>query len=152
MTSDPQDDLMWSVRHFIYQYIVEHEKPPSIAQTSAGLAIPAAQAEAAYHRLHQLHAILLEPHSLAVRIANPFSGVPTQYRVYANGHMYWATCAWDALGIPAVLHCDARIEATCSDAQESVEIVVDRGSVRGHGEVIHLAVPYRQWHNDLVHT
>jgi hypothetical protein len=152
MTGDTQDELMWAVRHFIYQYIVEHEQPPSVEETATGLAIGLAEAENAYRGLHERHAILLKPGSLDVRIANPFSGVPTAFLVHANGHTYWANCAWDTLGIAAALHSDARIEAVCADTQTPAEIHVEHGAVRGNGEVIHLPVPYRNWHDDLVRT
>lgn len=152
MMSDPQDDLLWTVRQFIYDYIVENERPPTVSETATGLAIGVVEAQDAYRRLHGYHAILLERGSLDVRIANPFSGVPTQFRVHVNGRSYWATCAWDMLGIPAALHADARIEAMCADTQTPTEILVENGAVRETGELIHLPVPFRNWHDDLRRT
>jgi hypothetical protein len=84
-------------------------------------------------------------------MANPFSAVPTAFRVQANGRAYWANCAWDALGIPAALDADARIEARCP-AGEPIGIAVTDGQVRGEGAVAHFAVPFRQWYDDLIAT
>ena len=57
-------------------------------------------------------------------MANPFSGVPTPYRVVAGGRTWFANCAWDAFGICAALHADGRIETTCADCGEPVVIEV----------------------------
>lgn len=152
MGDSAADERMWSARAFIYSHLVEHDRPPSSREAAAALSILPEQAADAYHRLHERHAILLEPDSLAIRMANPFSGVPTDFRVEANGHTYWANCAWDALGIPAALSADARIEAICTDSQTSTLIVVAGGAVHGHGEVVLFPLPFRQWYDDLIRT
>jgi len=149
---DGGDELTWSVRSFIYKWLVEHERPPSAAETAAGLSIDLGQAQDAYRRLHERHAILLEPGSLTIRIANPFSGVPTGFRVHVGDHAYWANCAWDALGIPAALGADARIEAECADTHTPTVIVVEHGGVGGHGEMINFPSPFRRWYDDLIRT
>jgi Alkylmercury lyase len=64
---------------------------------------PAAVKEA-YLRLRVRRLLWLEADSVAVRMAPPFSGVPTQHQVMVDGIEYYANCAWDALGIPAALH------------------------------------------------
>lgn len=152
MGSNAADERMWSVRAFIYTHLVEHDRPPSSREAAAALSIEPEQAADAYQRLHERHAILLEPDSSAIRMANPFSGVPTGFHVEANGHTYWANCAWDALGIPAALRVDARIEAICADSQTPTLIVVAGDTVHGHREVVHFPLPLRQWYDDLIRT
>lgn len=67
----------------------------------------------------------------------------------AAGH--WGNCAWDALGVPAALHGDARITTHCGDCAEPLEVQVERG--RPHGEVIeHLGVPARDFWKNVVFT
>ena len=46
-------------------------------------------------------------------MAEPFSAVPTPFAVYVDDQRYFGNCIWDALGIPAMLHADARIESSC---------------------------------------
>ena len=151
-SQDGGDDLTWSVRSFIYTWLVAHERPPSVVETAAALSIDLGQAQDAYRRLHERHAILLEPGSLTIRMANPFSGIPTGFRVRVNGHAYWANCAWDALGIPAALAADAEIQARCSDSQIPVTLAVAGGSVYGQGEIVHFALPFSRWYDDLTRT
>ena len=82
-----------------------------------------------YKELHNRHAFFLEPETLTIRMANPFSGIPTDFKVHANGKTYFANCAWDMLGIPAALHCDAVIEAVCTESNESVQLEIRDGKV-----------------------
>lgn len=110
-----RDDAIWAVRAFVYGFVVAHGRPPTADEAAAGLEIDGAAARAAYRRLDGRHGVLLEPGGEAIRMAKPFSGVPTPFRVRANGRAYWANCALDALGIPAALGTDAEIEATLAD-------------------------------------
>lgn len=152
MESKASEEAAWAVRLFVYDYIAEHERPPTYIETAAGLGIAEKQAQAAYEWLGGHHALFLEPGSHAIHMAHPFSGIPTVFRVRANGHAYWANCAWDALGIPAALHADAQIEAQLADSQASVTLTVAADRVHGHDELVHLSVPFRHWYDDLIFT
>ena len=61
---------------------------------------------AAFQRLHDEHALVLEPRGTEIRMLNPFSVVPTAYRVEAGGRSWYGNCVWDAFGIPAALGVD----------------------------------------------
>ena len=61
-------------------------------------------------------------------------------------------CAWDALGVPAMIGCDARIEATCADCDQRVEITIADDGIVGNDEIIHFLLPFRQWYEDLIYT
>jgi hypothetical protein len=152
MAPESGDEIIWAVRAAIYYYIARHERPPTVDETAAQLGMNRERVGAAYERLHERHAIYLDPGSQAVRMANPFSGVPTGFRVRANEHAYWANCAWDALGIPAALGTDAVIEAVCSDTQTPTTLKVEGGVVIGQGEVIHFPLPFSRWYDDLIRT
>ena len=147
------DELDWAVRTFVYAFIAEHGHPPAIHEVSTGITLSHDRTVLAFRRLNHRHALFLEPGTLSIRMAHPFSGVSTPFRVHANGRAYWANCAWDMLGIPAALHTDAEIEAHCSDAPDTtVTLRIAGGIVSGHGEVVHFPLPFRQWYDDLVFT
>jgi hypothetical protein len=145
------DELDWSVRFFVYQFFVEHERPPTPEETATALGITLEQAREVYVSLHRRHALFLEPETLDVHMAHPFSARPTPFRVHAGGHAYSANCAWDMLGIPAALHADAHIEAVYSDSGALALCSVVDGHVHGGGAVS-FAVPFRQWYDDLIFT
>jgi alkylmercury lyase-like protein len=149
--SPQHDELDWSVRLFVYQFLVERERPPTPDETATALGIPGEQAREAYANLHRRHALFLEPGTLDVRMAHPFSAHPTPFRVHAGAHAYYANCAWDMLGIPAALHADARIEAIYADTGVPAQCSVVDGHVQGNG-VVAFAMPFRQWYDDLIFT
>lgn len=147
------DDLIWRVRAFIYAQFAQTALPPSIEQTAQTFDINPEQAASLYRELNDRHAIFLEPGTLDVRMAFPFSGIPTDFRVVVNGKKYWANCAWDMLGIPAALHSSAAaIDAKCAESGEPLRLELRDGAVLHSGVRIHFAVPFARWYEDLPHT
>ena len=118
------DSLLWQVRHFIYNHFADTTCPPSVEATSRHFNIATEEASELYKELHNRHALFLEPGTLKVRMANPFSGIPTDFEVHTNGKKYYANCAWDMLGIPIALRRDAVIEAVCTESKESVRLEI----------------------------
>jgi hypothetical protein len=121
------DSILWQIRHFVYTHFADTTHPPSVDVTAAHLNISIEEASEYYKELHNRHALFLDLEVLTVRMANPFSGVPTDFKVHANGKTYYANCAWDMLGIPAALHADAAIEAVCTESNETVKLEVKDG-------------------------
>ena len=118
------DSLLWQIRHFVYSHFADTTLPPSVDVTATHFNISTEEASEYYKELHNRHAFFLEPETLTIRMANPFSGIPTDFKVHANGKTYYANCAWDMLGIPAALHCDAVIEAVYTESNESVKLEI----------------------------
>lgn len=146
------DALLWDVRAFVYERFAATAQPPTVAETAARFALTTEQAAGVYRELHARHALYVDLDTTTVRMANPFSAVPTPFRVHAGGIDYWANCAWDALGIPAALHRDATVAATWADSGEPVTITVSGGRVTGSDAVVHFPLPFRRWYDDQVFT
>ena len=142
----------WQIRHFIYSYFVDHEGPPTYEQAADAFGIAPEAARRSFERLGERHAVFLEPGTQSVRMANPLSGVPTAYRVQARGRRLWANCAWDSLGIPAMLHADAAVTATLIPSGETVGYAIEGGELRAEPFVVHFPLPFRRWYDDLIHT
>ena len=85
-------------------------------------------------------------------MAWPLSAIPTPYRVQILGRNLFANCAWDSLGIPAMLHADARIEATLPVSRERVTYAIENGELYADKAFVHFALPFRRWYDDLVNT
>ncbi len=81
-----------------------------------------------------------------IRIANPFSGVPTGHVTHANGRSWYANCVWDGLGILAALGTDGAVDA------EGLELEVRNGELVPTRHVVHFLVPAPRWYDDLVFT
>ena len=146
------ETLMWDVRFFIYQHFVSTARPPSVDETADHFLISTEQAAALYQELGRRHAIFLDLETHAIRMANPFSAIPTAFQVHAQGHTYWANCAWDVLGIPAALNSDATIQASCAETGQPITLTVQNNRVTHHGERIHFMLPFSRWYDDLIFT
>jgi hypothetical protein len=154
------EDQLWDIRAFVYQHFAETTRPPSVEETATGFALTHEEAVSAYESLHQRHAFLLGPGTHHILMANPFSGMATPFKVYANGKTYFANCAWDSLGIPAALHTDAQIEAECAQSREKIHLTVSwqkaraeqRRSVQYEAGLVHFLVPFTSWYDDLSFT
>lgn len=144
--------LLWQVRHFVYRYFADTTRPPSVEEAARHFNIGIEEAASLYKELHNRHAFFLEPATLTVRMANPFSGIPTDFKVRANGKTYYANCAWDMLGIPIALRTDAVIEAVCTESNDQVRLEIREGQITNHQLLVHFPLPYAHWYDDLVFT
>ena len=106
---------------------------------------------AGWRRLHHAHALVLSPAADELRMANPFSAVPTAYRVHAQGRWWYANCAWDAFGVLAALDVDGRIESSCPDCGEPYALDVSEHATSSH-LLFHCLVPAARWWDDIVFT
>lgn len=147
----PQE-LLWAVRAFIYRNFAETAHPPTLREVVDHFGLGLGETEEIYRELDRLHAFFLEPGTLDIRIANPFSAVPTAFPVEANGKRYWANCGWDALGIPAALHADARITAACAFTGEPIHLEVRGDQLLPTTAVIHFVVSVSRWYEDMIFT
>ena len=145
-------DLDYKIRTQIYHFFAEQCRAPAHPEIAALLQTENETVQAAFHKLHERHMLFLEPGTDSIRMANPFSAIPTRYRVTSAQKQWWANCAWDTLGIAAALHSDALIEARYPDGEETIRLQVENGAVDGKGNLVYFALPCRQWYADLVFT
>jgi len=155
------ETLLWQVRHFVYSHFADTTLPPSVDEAARHFNISIEEASALYKELHNRHAFFLETNMLSIRMAWPFSGIPTDFKVHINGKTYYANCAWDMLGIPATLHTDAVIEAVCTESDDSVQLEIKNGQIMksrseakwtNYDLLIHFPLPFARWYDDLVFT
>ncbi|MDQ2967242.1 MAG: alkylmercury lyase family protein [Actinomycetota bacterium] len=140
------------IRNFLYRRFVETGQAPRVAGVAREFGLSQEAAGAALRRLHDAHALVLEPDALEIRMLNPFSCVPSAWHVEAGGRKWYSNCAWDSFAICAALHGDGRIESSCADCGEPFVIEVrDRKAVQCD-YVFHVLVPARQWWDDIVFT
>jgi hypothetical protein len=104
-----------------------------------------------WQRLHDAHALVLDDAG-AIRMANPFSAIPTPYRVHAGGRDWYANCAWDSIGICAALHVDGRVETSCPDCGDQLMIQIRDERPDDDTLLFHCLVPAAHWWDDIVFT
>src|SRR6266550_4681595 len=148
MPENYPEDFDARVKVAVYRATAESGNPPSVEE---GEATPAAAKEA-YARLRGNRLLLLEADCVTIRMAPPFSGVPTQHRVIVDRVEYYANCAWDALGIPAALHRPGVVHSRCEQSLEPLDLEVDLNGPEPSGWLFHCVVPAARWWDDLVFT
>jgi hypothetical protein len=146
------NDRDLELRNLTYRLLVELGRAPRAAKVAeaAGLARP--EVTAAWRRLHEAHALVLEPGTDEIRMAAPFSAVPTPHRVEAAGRSWYGNCAWDAFGICAALHVDGRVETSCPDCGGPIAVEVRGERPDDDTLLFHCLVPAAHWWDDIVFT
>jgi alkylmercury lyase-like protein len=140
------------VRNLTYGLFVELGRAPTAEEVGQAAGLSPAEVVALWRELDEAHALVLNPATAEIRMANPFSAVPTAYRVEAGGRWWYGNCAWDAVGICAALHVDGRIETSCPDCGEPIALEVRDQRVDDEGLLFHCLVPARHWWDDIVFT
>jgi hypothetical protein len=140
------------LRTLTYCLFVELGRAPTADELAEAGGLSRAEVVSGWMRLHEQLALVLDPATDEIRMANPFSAVPTAYRVRADGRWWYANCAWDAFGICAALHTDGRIETSCPDCGEPVAVEVREQRPDDQGLLFHCLVPAARWWDDIVFT
>lgn len=146
------DEFDLQLRNLTYRRFVELGRAPSSAEIATEAGADVEQVQAGWRRLHDAHALVLNPATLELRMLNPFSAVPTAYRVSAAGRWWYGNCAWDAFGICGALHVDGRIEASCPDCGEPITVSLRSEKPDDEALFFHCLVPAAHWWNDIVFT
>lgn len=141
-----------ALRNDTYALFVELGRAPSAGEVADASGVAESDVRAAWRRLHDQHALVLDRTTGAIRMANPFSGVPTPHLVCAGGRSWYANCAWDAFGICAALQVDGEIDTSCPDCGEPIAVGVRRGRSDDERLVFHSLVDARRWWDDIVFT
>ncbi len=146
-------DQDWDIRQHIYQQIVACGIAPSIHETAKTFGISVDEARRAFHRLHRRRMIVLEAGTDDVRMAIPLSVVPTVHHVWIGDKLLYANCAWDSLGVVAMLDVDARIEAVGEDESDTVRYAVENGKLEAPDDLqIQFPLPLSRWFDNIVDT
>jgi len=143
------------IKLLVYRQFAETAEAPSVSFVAANVAVAPDDVRASYERLFRSRVLVLEPDGETIRMAPPFSGVPTQHHVRVHDRpqqRYYANCAWDALGIPAALHLPATIRSRCEQSREPLELEVTEDGPVPSSWLFHCAVPAANWWQDIVYT
>ena len=140
------------LRNKTYGLFVELGRAPEADEVAERANVTREDVDAAWRRLHDAHALVLNPATAELRMANPFSAVPTAYRVDASGRSWYANCAWDAFGVCAALHVEGRIETSCPDCGEPIAVEVRGERPDDESLLFHCLVPAASWWDDIVFT
>jgi hypothetical protein len=152
MPYNPAVDFDLQLRAAVYRHFAEHAASPTLREMCRVMRVPPSDVRAGYTRLYGKRMLVPMADGESIRMAPPFSGIPTQHRVRANGRDYFANCAWDAFGIPAALHAEAEVVSRCEQSLEPLVLRIGSAGPPPSPWLFHVAVPAAQWWRDIVYT
>ncbi len=147
-TDDQLDEV---VRIAVYDHFVHAGCAPDLADLAVRLEVAEIDLRASYRRLAEQRALLLDADG-AIAMAIPFSAIPTDVLVRGPGVTWWANCAFDGLGIPAMLGCDAVVATACPQSGAPIAVTLHQGEPTSAGCVLHMAVPLARWWDNIADT
>ena len=136
----------------IYQYFAEMGQGPSLQAIAQRVGSGVTSVREAYARLRAQRVLVLEPDGESIRMAPPFSGVPTQHVVTVDNRKYFANCAWDSFGIPAALHRPGEVYSRCAQSGEPLFLEISSEGPPICDWLFHCLVPAARWWDDIVFT
>ena len=145
-------DLDTRIKLTVYRGVAERGILPRAEEVASDVSVAVQDVRDSYARLAQRRLLVLEPDGLTIRMAPPFSGVPTDHRVRSGGIAYFANCAWDALAIPAALHRPGEIDSRCGQSGTPLHLEVGLNGPEPSSWLFHVSVPAAQWWRDIVYT
>ena len=140
------------VRLELYREFVHTARPPTTEGLAHRLQASVGDVRAAMERLATAKAIVLQPESREMLMANPLCAVPTPYQVHTQEKSYFGSCVWDALGVIAMLQNDAVLDSSCACCGEAMTISVRDGHPVPAEGIVHFGIPAKHWWEDIVFT
>jgi len=145
-------DFDTKVKLAVYRHFAETGQRPSLESMAARVSSDVENVADAYVRLRSQRVLVLETDGSSIRMAPPFSGVPTQHVVIVDGKQYFANCAWDALAIPAALHRSGMVYSRCEQSGEPLRLAVGTDGPEPSTWLFHCLAPAAKWWDDIVFT
>ena len=140
------------VRNETYRLFAEAGHAPTLEEVADATGRSREDTLAAWRRLHDAHALVLDVSRRNIRMANPFAAAPTAHRVRAAGRWWYANCAWDAFGVCAALASDGTIETSCPDCGDPITVEVQERAPDQRQILFHCLVPAVSWWDDIAFT
>jgi Alkylmercury lyase len=146
------EELDREVRLSVYRHVVRTGQAPALRDTSADVGVNPAAISGSLERLDASHNLVLHPTTRRLWMAMPFSAIPTHFRVTSGERAWWANCAWDALGISAMLQIPAEITTSCTDCGDPLTVRTTGRALADGAGVVHFAIPAATWWEDIGFT
>ena len=145
-------DIDTAVKLAVYHHFAETGRPPRVEEVATRADCDSDTVLDAYGRLREQRVLVLESDGASIRMASPFSGVPTQHAVESAGVRYFANCAWDALGVPAALRRSGIVLSRCEQSLDPLILEIDADGPEPSDWLFHSLVPAAKWWDDIVFT
>lgn len=125
-----------AVRRYILTQYPLQGRAPSCREIEESLGPAVTEVQTILRRLHELDILYLEPGCFEIRLAYPFSSVPTRHVVkfenWPEAKPVYAQCAVDALGIPFMFGHDLSVASSCAHCSKPITLEVRNRMIVTH--------------------
>lgn len=140
------------VKQAVYRHFAERAERPTAEGIAAAIGASVSEVRASFAELRRQRVLVLDADGVSIRMAPPFSGVPTQHVAVVGGRRYFANCAWDVLGVIAALRQAGTVESRCERSGDPYRLEVGTAGPAPSDWLFHCAVPASRWWDDIVFT
>ncbi|MCI4365621.1 MAG: alkylmercury lyase family protein [Thermoplasmata archaeon] len=143
------------LRKYIFDVFLQTSRAPVVEEMMVRFHADRAEIVTRLRELESAHHILLLPGTERILMANPFSNLPTPFRVSAGGTQYFGNCAWDAIAFHVMLDQDVHVSSSCHHCGGPVELDLRGGrnvSDPAKNTLVFLGTPVSKWYDNLVAT
>lgn len=141
-----------TLRTAVYRHFATTGQSPTFDAMREATGATNEQVRDGYRRLYAKRMLVPTGDFVSIRMAPPFSGVPTQHHVAVNGTQYFANCAWDAFGVVSALGGTGDVLSRCEQTLEPLVLRLTPDGPPPSGWLFHCVVPASEWWNDIVFT
>ena len=136
----------------VYRHFARTGGAPGLAAMREELGAAEEAIKDGYRRLYGRRMLVPADDFTTIRMAPPFSGVPTQHRATVNGVDYFGNCAWDVFGVVSALGGTGDVLSRCEQTLEPLALHLTPDGPSSSTWLFHCAVPAARWWNDIVFT
>lgn len=113
------EDIVWRIVLRLYAKL---GRPPELSDIAAETGIDDDEVAGLLRALRSRDLIDIDPHSLDIRLAYPFTQAATGHCVEFNGRTLHALCAIDALGVAVMYSTDVSISSSCRQCSSTIRV------------------------------
>ena len=140
------------LRRFIYDHILDHGLPPSLERIGSRFGWPTDRAREEVASMKIGKTVLPHPETGEIWMAGPFASSRTAFEIRDEHTTWYANCAWDMLGVAALVDRPVTMTAKCADCGEVLEAKADGARVEPSEFVTHFYLPASEWYHDIGFT
>jgi len=141
-----------TLRTAVYRHFAATGQAPTLEAMRKAVGATSDEVQDGYRRLYAKRMLVPTADFASIRMAPPFSGIPTQHRATVSGTEYFANCAWDAFGVVAALGGTGDVLSRCEHTLEPLALHLTPAGPLPSGWLFHCVVPAAKWWNDIVFT
>ena len=146
-------DELTRVKMAVYRHFADTTRAPTAGELAGPLGISANEVGAAFTALRASRVLFLEPDGVTIRMAPPFSGVPTQHEVEVERRALLRELRVGLARHPRGAQVRrATVHSRCEQTHEPLRLDVALDGPAASDWLFHCLVPAAQWWDDIVFT